>query len=114
MKTLARDCLLIAVAIFFLNAYVNTKTERARDGIRQEINALGTKLCERSKASPVRGKYNEALEALVDDYEARRLENQKRGDNAKALINSATIAKLEAAVLPPNTTDCSIPLLPRP
>ena len=103
----------ILLALILVAAlYVNTLRQDSVDAIRRDLNDLGTQLCEQGKESNVLGKYNGAIDALILDYTLRRDENEARGDDAKAQINSETIGALKQAKIKAAPADCSKPLLP--
>ncbi len=86
----------------------------AAENLRQDLNVAAARQCEAGKAptKAIFGKYNDAIAALIADYNQREVENRERGDIAKAEINKATRLLLNKDFIeyvPPN---CLLPLYP--
>jgi hypothetical protein len=79
--------------------------------LKRDINHLGRVSCE-NYVDETLPRYTALIDALVEDYTARQLENERRGDREKAAINAKTIVKLQTAYIVANREDCERPILP--
>lgn len=104
LRSLVTPTLILAIFMLLLNGKIT--------GLKHEINTVVQVQCVAGQSAAVIAKYNDSLDTQIDaQHQAYKL-NRASGEAAKASLNMATAARLEAdkIVLPPQ--DCSKPLLP--
>lgn len=104
VKSLAVYLLILVVVIVLIDDKVS--------GIRQDINTTTRTECQANASGVILAKYDDLVQALIDQQTTAEKLNLRKRDGAKAAADAAFAARYRADLIALSKPDCSKPLLP--
>lgn len=104
MKSLAIYVVILSAMLFLV--------DRGVSSLKGEINGFARIQCESAQASPVVGKYNDAIQTLVSSYLVAERINQQMKMSSRATLAAVDAQRLKQDIISIPKIDCSKPILP--